>query len=41
MSWAALITWIVTAAGGFVLLARWLRDGGMWPMLRAAVLERS
>jgi len=31
MSWAALITWIVTAAGGFVLLARWLRDGGMKP----------
>jgi uncharacterized membrane protein len=29
MSWAALITWIVTAGGGFVLLATWLRNGGM------------
>jgi hypothetical protein len=29
MDWAALITWIVTAAGGFVLLAIWLREGGM------------
>jgi hypothetical protein len=29
MEWAALITWIVTAAGGFVLLAIWLREGGM------------
>ncbi|HEY7397756.1 MAG TPA: hypothetical protein VH538_05605 [Gaiellaceae bacterium] len=31
MSWAALITWIVTAAGGFVLLAIWIREGGMKP----------
>jgi hypothetical protein len=29
MEWAALISWIVTAAGGFVLLAVWLRRGGM------------
>ena len=29
MSWAALILWIATAAGGFVLLAIWLRGGGM------------
>jgi hypothetical protein len=29
MEWAALITWIVTAGGGFVLLAQWLRRGGM------------
>lgn len=29
MEWAALISWIVTAAGGFVLLALWLRHGGM------------
>jgi manganese efflux pump family protein len=29
MDWAALITWIVTAAGGFVLLAIWVREGGM------------
>jgi manganese efflux pump family protein len=29
MEWAALITWIVTAGGGFVLLVLWLRHGGM------------
>ena len=29
MDWAALITWIVTAGGGFVLLAIWLQRGGM------------
>ena len=29
MEWAALISWIVTAGGGFVLLAVWLRHGGM------------
>ena len=29
MNWAALITWIVTAGGGFVLLAIWLRNGGL------------
>lgn len=29
MAWAALISWIVTAGGGFVLLATWLRHGGM------------
>jgi hypothetical protein len=29
MSWAALIAWIVTAGGGLVLLALWLRHGGM------------
>lgn len=29
MEWAALISWVVTAAGGFVLLAIWLRRGGM------------
>ena len=29
MEWAALISWIVTAAGGFVLLAIWLSRGGM------------
>ncbi|HET7647142.1 MAG TPA: hypothetical protein VFK17_01160 [Gaiellaceae bacterium] len=29
MSWAALITWIVTAGGGFLLLAIWLKNGGM------------
>ena len=29
MAWAALILWIVTALGGFYLLATWLRHGGM------------
>ena len=29
MEWAALISWVLTAGGGFVLLAIWLRNGGM------------
>lgn len=29
MEWAALISWIATAGGGFVLLGLWLRHGGM------------
>jgi hypothetical protein len=29
MEWAALITWVLTAGGGFVLLSIWLRRGGM------------
>jgi hypothetical protein len=29
MKWAALIAWIVTAGGGFWLLAVWLARGGM------------
>jgi hypothetical protein len=29
MEWAALISWIVTAGGGFILLTLWLRHGGM------------
>jgi hypothetical protein len=29
MEWAALIAWVVTALGGFVLLAIWLGRGGM------------
>jgi manganese efflux pump family protein len=29
MEWAALITWLLTAGGGFVLLAMWLQHGGM------------
>jgi hypothetical protein len=29
MSWAALIFWIVTAGGGFVLFGIWLKNGGM------------
>jgi hypothetical protein len=29
MKWAALIAWVLTAGGGFVLLATWLARGGM------------
>jgi manganese efflux pump family protein len=29
MEWAALITWVLTAGGGFVLLGIWLQRGGM------------
>jgi hypothetical protein len=29
MKWAALITWIITALGGFGLLAMWLQRGGV------------
>src|ERR687888_2467459 len=29
MDWAALITWVLTAGGGFVLLSIWLKNGGM------------
>jgi hypothetical protein len=29
MEWAALIAWVITAGGGFVLLAMWLSRGGM------------
>ena len=28
MKWAALTAWVVTAGGGFVMLAIWLRNGG-------------
>jgi hypothetical protein len=29
MKWAALIAWVLTACGGFVLLSIWLMRGGM------------
>jgi hypothetical protein len=29
MEWAALITWVLTAGGGFILLFTWLARGGM------------
>ena len=29
MEWAAFITWLLTAAGGFVLLLVWVNRGGM------------
>ncbi|MGB3301552.1 hypothetical protein [Gordonia sp. (in: high G+C Gram-positive bacteria)] len=31
MNIAALILWIITAAGGFVLLAKWVTGGGIKP----------
>jgi hypothetical protein len=29
MKWAALILWLLTAGGGFIMLGLWLRHGGM------------
>lgn len=29
MKWAALIAWVLTAGGGFVMLGLWLKGGGM------------
>ena len=29
MEWAALVAWLVTAGGGFILLAIWISRGGM------------
>src|SRR5919109_1914576 len=29
MEWAALITWVLTAGGGFAMLGLWLSGGGM------------
>lgn len=29
MKWAALVLWVITASGGFVLLGVWLKNGGM------------
>jgi hypothetical protein len=29
MEWAALIAWVLTAGGGFLLLSIWLRQGGL------------
>src|SRR5438132_11841580 len=29
MKWAALLAWVLTAGGGFVLLSIWLARGGM------------
>jgi len=29
MKWAALITWVLTAGGGFAMLGLWLKHGGM------------
>jgi hypothetical protein len=40
MKWAALITWVVTAGGGFVLLALWLQGGGMRQSGRSGAVIR-
>jgi len=32
MKWAALVTWILTAGFGFVMLVIWLSHGGMRPL---------
>jgi hypothetical protein len=29
MEWVALVTWVLTAGGGSVMLGLWLRNGGM------------
>jgi hypothetical protein len=29
MKWVALVTWVLTAGGGFVMLGLWLKNGGM------------
>ena len=29
MKWVALVTWVITAGGGFALLGLWLKNGGM------------
>lgn len=37
MAWAALISWFITAGGGFVLLGLWLRHGAE-PQVHAHVV---
>lgn len=29
MEWVALVTWVITAGGGFAMLGLWLKHGGM------------
>jgi hypothetical protein len=29
VEWVALVTWVLTAGGGFVMLGLWLKNGGM------------
>jgi len=38
MEWAALITWVLTAGGGFVMLALWLQGGGIRQSGRSGVI---
>ena len=37
MEWIALIAWLLTAVGGFVLLSIWVARGGMQAGSRARV----
>jgi manganese efflux pump family protein len=39
MAVAALITWLLTAAGGFVLLATWITRGGARPATSSAATD--
>src|ERR671923_2439447 len=39
MEWAALITWVLTAGGGFAMLGLWLSGGGMKPEQPAAAIQ--
>lgn len=41
MEWAALITWVATAGGGFFMLGLWLKHGGMQPSDRPGSRIRS
>jgi hypothetical protein len=41
MEWAALITWVATAGGGFFMLALWLKHGGMQQSDRPGTRIRS
>jgi hypothetical protein len=39
MKWAALITWVLTAGGGFAMLALWLGGGGMRQSAQSRVIS--
>jgi hypothetical protein len=41
MEWAALITWVATAGGGFFMLGLWLKHGGMQQSDRPGARIRS
>lgn len=40
MKWAALITWVITAGGGFIMLGLWLQGGGMRQSAQAGTVIR-
>src|SRR5919108_4873101 len=41
MEWVALITWVITAGGGFFMLGLWLKHGGMQQSDRPGARIRS